>query len=109
MAARTTGTRRNGPPLDAQPAAARSSADTEESLAALVGEIVDLDLAGLRLCWRNHLGGTSPAHLPKWLLARLLAYRVQAAALGDLDRPDCIHHQEVGGNNPGFRGSRYRR
>jgi hypothetical protein len=68
--------------LDAHPAVARSSAETEESLVALVGEIVDLDLAGLRLCWRNHLGGTSPAHLPKWLLARLLAYRVQAAALG---------------------------
>jgi hypothetical protein len=71
--------------LDAQPGGARSSAETEESLVALVGAIVDLDLAGLRLCWRNHVGGTSPAHLPKWLLARLLAYRVQAAALGDLD------------------------
>ena len=100
MAARTTGTRRNGPPLDAQPAAARSSADTEESLAALVGEIVDLDLAGLRLCWRNHLGGTSPAHLPKWLLARLLAYRVQAAALGDLDLATLrrIHRSSSGGD-----------
>jgi hypothetical protein len=71
--------------LDAQLAVARSSAETEESLANLVGEIIELDLAGLRLCWRNHLGGISPAHLPKWLLARLLAYRAQAAALGDLD------------------------
>jgi hypothetical protein len=85
MATRTTRTRRNAPALDAQPAVARSSAETEESLVALVGAIVDLDLAGLRLCWRNHVGGTSPTHLPKWLLARLLAYRVQAAALGDLD------------------------
>ena len=85
MATRATGTRRNAPALDARPAFACSSAETEESLAALVGEIVALDLAGLRLCWRNQVGGTSPAHLPKWLLARLLAYRVQAAALGDLD------------------------
>jgi Protein of unknown function (DUF2924) len=85
MATRTTRARRSATTLDARPAVARSSAETEESLAALVGEIVDLDLAGLRLCWRNHLGGTSPAHLPKWLLARLVAYRVQAAALGDLD------------------------
>jgi hypothetical protein len=85
VATRTTGTRRSAPASDAQSAVARSSAETEESLASLVGEIVDLDSAGLRLCWRNHLGGTSPVHLPKWLLARLLAYRVQAAALGDLD------------------------
>ena len=27
-----------------------------------------------------------PAHLPGWLLARVLAYRIQAAAFGDLDR-----------------------
>jgi Protein of unknown function (DUF2924) len=28
----------------------------------------------------------APAHLPGWLLARVLAYRIQAAAFGDLDR-----------------------
>src|SRR5271157_958465 len=39
----------------------------------------------LRLRWRNELGGAFPAHLPEWLLTRLLAYRIQAAALGDLD------------------------
>ena len=27
-----------------------------------------------------------PAHLPRWLLLRVLAYRLQAAALGDLDK-----------------------
>jgi hypothetical protein len=40
----------------------------------------------LRLQWRNHLGGVAPAHLPGWLLLRVLAYRIQAAAFGDLDR-----------------------
>ena len=40
----------------------------------------------LRLQWRNHLGGVAPAHLPRWLLLRVLAYRIQAAAFGDLDR-----------------------
>jgi hypothetical protein len=32
------------------------------------------------------LGGTPPAHLPRWLLARVLAQRMQVATLGDLDR-----------------------
>jgi Protein of unknown function (DUF2924) len=32
------------------------------------------------------LGGTAPAHLPRWLLLRVLAYRLQAAALADLDK-----------------------
>ena len=30
--------------------------------------------------------GSLPAHLPGWLLMRVLAYRIQAAAFGDLDR-----------------------
>jgi hypothetical protein len=41
---------------------------------------VELDLKGLCLQWRNHLGGTPPAHLPRWLLMKTLAYRIQAAA-----------------------------
>ena len=45
-----------------------------------------LNLDQLRLQWRNHLGGIAPAHLPGWLLMRVLAYRIQAAAFGDLDR-----------------------
>src|SRR5271154_717802 len=52
----------------------------------LVAGLVELDVNGLRLQWRNHLGGTPPAHLPRWLLLRVLAYRIQAAALGGLDK-----------------------
>ena len=55
------------------------------SLAAEIDELARLDLAQLRLRWRNHLGGSFSAHLPKWLLVRVLAYRMQAAALGGLD------------------------
>ena len=40
----------------------------------------------LRLQWRNHLGGIAPAHIAGWLLMRVLAYRIQATAFGDLDR-----------------------
>src|SRR5277367_747721 len=52
----------------------------------LVAGLVDRELNGLRLQWRNHLGGTPPAHLPRWLLLRVLACRIQAAALGGLDK-----------------------
>ncbi len=54
----------------------------EDTIAALV----ELDANGLCLQWRNRLGGTPPAHLPRWLLPRILAYRIQAAALGGLDK-----------------------
>jgi hypothetical protein len=60
-----------------------------DSIAALgetISGLVDLDINELRLQWRNHLGGTPPAYLPRWLLLRILAYRIQAAALGSLDR-----------------------
>jgi Protein of unknown function (DUF2924) len=51
-----------------------------------IAALVELDANGLCLQWRNHLGGTPPAHLPWWLLIKVLAYRIQAAALGGLDK-----------------------
>ena len=51
----------------------------------LVSSLHGLDRRQLLLQWRNHLGGTPPAHLPSWLLTRVLAYRLQAAAFGDLE------------------------
>ena len=51
-----------------------------------IAALVELDGNGLCLQWRNRLGGTPPAHLPRWLLMRILAYRIQAAALGPLDK-----------------------
>jgi hypothetical protein len=64
------------------PASSRSKAETHNTA---VAGLNDLDADQLRLQWRNHLGGTAPAHLPRWLLLRVLAYRLQASALGDLD------------------------
>ncbi len=60
-------------------------ADDRERLSQLASSLLDLDRRQLLLQWRNYLGGTAPAHLPTWLLARLLAYRIQAAAFGDLN------------------------
>jgi DUF2924 family protein len=63
-----------------------SSSGKVETLDATIAGLADLDADQLRLQWRNHLGGTAPAHLPRWLLLRVLAYRRQADALGDLHK-----------------------
>ena len=60
----------------------------EAALREAVANLATLDLAGLRLQWRNVFGGSAPVHLPKPLLARILAYRLQANAFGDL--PDAL-------------------
>jgi hypothetical protein len=60
----------------------------ESELRESVANLATLDLTGLRLQWRNVFGGTASLHLPKPLLARIIAYRLQADALGDL--PDAV-------------------
>ena len=52
----------------------------------MIAALVELDANGLCLQWRNHLGGTPPAHLPRWLLMKILAYRIQATAFSGLDK-----------------------
>jgi hypothetical protein len=53
----------------------------EDEIARLRG----FDLAGLQARWRTMFGRRAPAHLPKHLLLRILAYRLQAEVHGDLD------------------------
>jgi hypothetical protein len=65
-------------------AAPERSAGDRGELDRLVASLPDLDKPRLLLGWRNHLGGTAPAHLPSWLLARLLAFRLQTQAFGDV-------------------------
>ena len=60
----------------------------EAVLREAVANLAALDLAGVRLQWRNVFGGSAPMHLPKPLLARILGYRLQADAFGDL--PDTV-------------------
>ncbi|KQO89139.1 DUF2924 domain-containing protein [Methylobacterium sp. Leaf91] len=48
--------------------------------------LASLDLGDLRIRWRQHLRTAPPPHLSRTLIVRLLAYRIQAKALGDLDR-----------------------
>ena len=44
-----------------------------------------LDLKGLRTHWQNEFGRAAPEHLTRYLLLGILAYRIQADRLGDLD------------------------
>jgi Protein of unknown function (DUF2924) len=73
------------------------SSSERESLAAAVASLSGLNADRLRLQWQNHLGGIAPAHVPGWLLARVLAYRIQAAAFGDLDRATLRRLREMKG------------
>ena len=50
-----------------------------------IAHLRDLDVAGLRGRWHSVFGRRPPAHLPRHLLFRILAYRLQANRLGDLD------------------------
>jgi hypothetical protein len=61
----------------------------DSQTAAIDNEIAHLrglDLDGLRARWRSLTGRTAPPHLSKTLLLRVLAYRVQGAALGSTAR-----------------------
>jgi Protein of unknown function (DUF2924) len=55
------------------------------SLAERIRDLSRLDLADLRLQWRNRFGRNAPAHLTKPLLMRILSYRLQSDVHGDLD------------------------
>ena len=50
-----------------------------------IARLRDLDVQGLRSVWESRYGEKAAAHLPRHLLFRLLAYRLQADQLGDLD------------------------
>ncbi len=69
-------------------AAATSDASPpiDASVLSIVADLEGHDLNGLRRHWRDHLGGEPPTHLPRWLLMRVLAYRLQSDAFGGLDK-----------------------
>ena len=57
----------------------RASIETE------IARLRDLGLGALRIRWQGVTGRAMPTHVPKHLLFAMLAYRLQADALGDLD------------------------
>ena len=50
-----------------------------------VAHLRDLDLKGLRARWQSVFQRPPPLHLPRHLLFAVLAFRIQADRLGDLD------------------------
>jgi hypothetical protein len=50
-----------------------------------IAHLRDLDLHGLRARWKSQFRQQPPPHLPRHLLFAVLAYRLQADALGDLN------------------------
>jgi Protein of unknown function (DUF2924) len=71
----------------------------------VIAGLADLDAKGLRLQWRNYLGGSPPAHLPRWLLVRILAYQVQVAAIGGHDKATLRVIRQPKGRTLGSAGS----
>ena len=55
------------------------------ALAVEIARLRDLDIAQLRSRWHIVFGRRPPRHLPRHLLFRTLAYRLQANRFGDLD------------------------
>jgi hypothetical protein len=51
-----------------------------------IARLRDLGLSDLRARWQSVFRRKAADHLPRHLLFRMIAYRLQAEQLGDLDR-----------------------
>src|ERR1700688_582016 len=60
-------------------------ASTKTSVGDEIAHLRGLDLKGLRSRWQSVFQSLPPDHLPRHLLFAIIAYRVQADRLGDLD------------------------
>ena len=57
----------------------------EETLETEIARLRGLELKELRARWQSVTGREAPPHLSRHLLFAMIAYRIQAEALGDLD------------------------
>src|SRR5258708_421375 len=60
-------------------------ASTKTSNGDEIAHLRGLDLKGLRARWQSVFQSPPPDHLPRHLLFAIIAYRIQADRLGDLD------------------------
>ena len=60
-------------------------ASTKTSVECEIAHLRGLDLRGLRARWKSVFQRQAPAHLTRHLLFAVIAYRIQADRLGDLD------------------------
>ena len=63
-----------------------ASLPPDASVLSIVANLESLALNGLRRQWRAHLGDEPPTHLPRWLLMKVLAYRLQSDLFGGLEK-----------------------
>lgn len=71
-------------------------APTEESLGGEIAHLRDLDLKGLHNRWQSVTGREAAPHLPRHLLFAMIAYRIQADVMGDLDAETVRHLKKIG-------------
>jgi Protein of unknown function (DUF2924) len=60
-------------------------ASTKTNVGDEIAHLRGLDLKGLRSRWQSMFQKQPPDHLPRHLLFGIIAYRIQADRLGDLD------------------------
>jgi hypothetical protein len=65
------------------------------ALEAELATLPSLILDDLRVRWRRLFRSTAPEHLPKSLLLRIITYKLQANASGDLDRGTLRYLNEI--------------
>jgi hypothetical protein len=62
-----------------------SGSRIEGEIARELAGLAELDLEALQRRWRRMSGRPAPKHITKQVLIRMIAYRIQADAFGDLD------------------------
>src|SRR6202166_4481328 len=63
----------------------RDGRTTKTSVESGIAHLCGLDLKGLRARWQSVFQRPAPAHLTRYLLFAVIAYRLQADRFGDLD------------------------
>jgi hypothetical protein len=77
----------------------RRNQPAQISIEQEIAQLRDLNLEGLRVHWRNAFAKPVPDHLTRNLLFRMIAYRLQADRLGDLDAETVRALRQVGGRD----------
>ena len=94
--ARATRAARRRPPKPTAAHIGDESSPAGGDLEAELAELETLSLDDLQLRWRNYWARLAPARLSRNLLFRLMVYRLQAEAFGDLDRETIRILERVG-------------
>ena len=68
---------------------------SKDCLSPDLTKVPDLDVVELSSTWQRHLGGKAPDHLPRSILSRLLAYRLQTQIHGDLSKRAFSYLQNI--------------